>query len=375
MFYCFFKAQAAKKQRWAYFLLTGAILAGSLYTYDAARILVLFFGLWLIIEVFAKKTSIKKHFSDLTMMGLSFLVVILPLLNYALANWSNFTGRGNFLFIGHQIQKAGSLDPLWENLKTSLLLFNYRANGNDFFINEPLLDQPVSWFLPVGIVVAIIMFLKGKGKNYLFMLLFLLFFLIPGVLSSPNGNRAIGALPAVYFFSALGFSTFINYLGGLWKQKKSLIMVVATTVFLAVTTWVGYHNYLGPHRRELVGFYPEVFIALNHLQKIENRNAYDLYFSDRFPPELLSFFLYQPIKDNPFPKDYFWPFQSEEFLNVTPKPGRGIIFAMLDHPTNQVIANSLIKKFPRSQLIKLAYQNDNIQKPGSLLVIVPESNN
>ena len=36
------------------------------------------------------------------------------------------------------------------NIKAAFLLFNYRANGDDFFVREPLLDLPLAVFFPLG---------------------------------------------------------------------------------------------------------------------------------------------------------------------------------------------------------------------------------
>lgn len=134
-FYFFFKGFKSRKA--LDFVLAGVMLAGSLYTYDAARILPFLLLLWSILLLLTKQDFIKTHLVNLALMGLSFLLVISPLMVYATHHWSNFTGRANFLFVGHQINKVGNLTPFWHNLITSALLFNFRANGNDFSFTNP----------------------------------------------------------------------------------------------------------------------------------------------------------------------------------------------------------------------------------------------
>lgn len=370
-FYFWFKALKAPKK--LNFILTGVMLAGSLYTYDAARILPFFFIFWVALSILTKKISIKTQSSGLVLMSFSFLIVIFPLLIYAIQHWSNFISRGDFLFVGHQIKKIGSLSPLWNNLKTSALLFNYRANGNDFFINEPLVDQPTSWLLPVGFLITLIKVFKNRDKNYLFVFLFVLFFLIPGVLSIPNGNRVIGTLPVVYFFSALGLLTISDLIAHFWGSKKQLVGPLVIFAFLASVALITYQDYLGPERRELPGFYPETYITLNYLSQLKDKNEYDFYFTDDFPRELLTFLLYSPGQEDPFQKNYTWLEKNTDFLKITKKPEKGIGFAMFDNSPNQPIANALLQKYPNAYRINLTYKNENIQRPGSTIIFVSKN--
>jgi len=370
-FYFLFKA--LKTQGKSKFVLAGVMLSSSLYTYDAARILPPFLAFWLILLALTKKKFIKTHFTGLILMSISSLIVVFPLLFYAIQHWSNFISRGDFLFVGHQIQKIGSLSPLWNNLKTSALLFNYRANGNDFFIDEPLVDQPTSWLLPIGFLIALIKVVKNRDKNYLFIFLFFLFFLIPGILSIPNGNRVIGTLPVVYFFAALGLLAISDLIARFWGSKKKLVGSLAIFAFLASITLTTYQNYLGSERRELPGFYPETYITLDYLSQLKDKNDYDFYFTDNFPRELLTFLLYNPGQENPFQKNYTWLEKNTGFLKVTKSPGKGIGFIMFDSPLNQPIATALLSKYPHAHKINLSYKNENIQRPGSIIIFVPKN--
>lgn len=368
-FYFLFKALKTKKK--SHFILSGIILAGSLYTYDAVRVLPLFFAAWLGWSLLTKKISIRKHFVHLVLMAISFLIVTSPLLVYASQHWANFTSRADFLFVGHRIEEAGSLAPLWDNLKTSALLFNHRANGNDFFINEPLVDKPVSWLLPIGFLITLVKVLKDRKENYLFILLFFSFFLLPGILSVPNGNRGIGTLPAVYFFSALGLVTAADFVGRFWGTKKRLVASFIIATVLTIATLVTYEEYLGPRRRELPGFYPETYITLEYINNLKDKQDYDFYFTDNFPRELLTFLLYNPKQESPFQKNYIWLERNTDFLRVAKNPEKGIGFVMFDNQRNQNIVEELLQKGD-AQRVSLPYRNENIQRPGSVIVFVPK---
>lgn len=367
-FYFLFRGLKTKKS--LDFILTGVMFAGSLYTYDAARILPFFFVFWMAILVLTKKVIIKENLRGLTLASVACLIIAFPLLVYAKNHWENFISRGDFLFIGHQIKRTGNLAPFWNNLKNSALLFNYRANGNDFFINEPLVDKPASWLFPLGLLIAVLKIFKGK-KNYLFMLLFLIAFLIPGILSTPNGNRGIGALPAVYFFSALGLVFIVEFLVKFIPLKKQTISLVIIGIFLTYVSFLTYKDYLGPTRRELFGFYPETYITLNYIKGLQNKADYDFYFIDNYPRELLTFLLYQPGQKNPFSKNYVWLERNVDLLNVIKTPQKGVAFVMFDNYFNQNIANALLQKYPNGQKLNLPYKNENILRPASIIILAP----
>jgi len=370
-FYFFFKALKRRQNR--DYALTGIALAATLYTYDAARVFPLFFATWLGYCILIKKINLNRDFKKLVLLGISFLITMLPLLFYAKNNWLNFTSRDSFLFVGDQIKERGSLSPLWDNLKTSLLLFNYRANGNDFFIYEPLVDRFISWLLPVGLIAAIVEITKNKKRAYLFTLLLFLFFLIPGIFSVPNGNRAIGALPMVYFFISLGLLTVIDFISYSWLSQKKRFVAVLMAIFLTAAACKTYHDYLGPDRKELPGFYPETFTTLDYLNGLKNKQSYDFYFTDNYPRELLTFLLYQPGRKDPFQKNYTWLEKNTDFLEITKKSGKGIGFAMFDNYANQLVTNQLLEKYPAAREIHLHYQNGKIDRPASIFVLVPQS--
>src|SRR3989344_7954265 len=103
------------------------------------------------------------------LFSLAFLIASLPMIGYAKSNWDNFVSRSRFLYeMNYKNQRSKT--NLLTNIKTSLLLFNHKANGNDFFINEPLVDKPVSWFIPLGLVVCLFRVITRRSKNYLFIL-------------------------------------------------------------------------------------------------------------------------------------------------------------------------------------------------------------
>ncbi|MEK9175879.1 MAG: glycosyltransferase family 39 protein [Patescibacteria group bacterium] len=367
LFYFFFRGLESKKR--IHFILSGVMLSlVSLYTYDAARIIPVFFITWLVFESLSKKSFLKNYGKQIFALFISAFIVSLPMLYYALNNWENFTSRSNFLFVGNEISKAENISPLINNIITSALLFNVSGNGNDFFIFEPLVDKLVSWLLPIGLIITIYFIIIKKDKKYFFMLIWLISSLVPGILSVPNGNRAIGVIPSIYFLAAVGLLYPAQF--ALKRIKNKIAAhVIYILIFLicasgAIST---YHDYLGPNRRELAGFYPETLVITNYIKTVWNN--YDIYITDNYPRELLTYYLYKEGKDA-FTKNYTWLDNSESFLSLSKtNQNHGYAFFMFATPENEETAIELKRKFPNSKKFYLWYTNNNIARPASLVVL------
>lgn len=368
LFYFYFRGTKSKK--FLDFAIAGAMLSiGSLYAYDAGRVILFFFILWLITSFF----SIKKFFSiykrQLLFLLVSFLITSLPMIIYAFNNWQNFTSRSDFLFIGKHIQEAGSLSPLINNIVTAALTFNVRANGNDFFILRPLIDAPVSWLIPIGFAICLWQIFFKKSINYFFIMLWFLFSMLPGILSSPNGNREIGALPSVYFFSALGIIFIVNLVTQLF-HSGTRFKIALITIFLFVSSLTTHSLYLGKNRIELPGFYPETMVTTNYIKTIWHN--YDIYITDNYPRELLTYYLYKNTQQDAFMKNYTWLDSSMDFLNISNIAHKnGLAFFMFANSQNEYVAQQLAQKYTNTQKFYLWYNNENIHRIASLVLLIP----
>lgn len=188
------------ERRARHFILAGIFLSLSLDTYDAARILPFIALAYLLYETLRNPAFLRTNYGNLALFGLSALLAFSPLGWYVLHNWDAYTGRASFTWIGSQIERAGSILPLLSNIGSAFGMFNFRSNGNDFFVIEPLLDVPVSVLFVLGMVYSVS---QWRRPGHFLLLTMLLFTLLVGIASSPNGNRCLGAVVPATAFSAI----------------------------------------------------------------------------------------------------------------------------------------------------------------------------
>ncbi len=110
-----------------------------------------------------------------------------------------------------------SWQPVWDNLRNLLLTYNYRALG-DFFDNQKPLLNPVEAVLWVGgLAAALGNFWRRRPA---LLLSWAALTSLTGLLSWPNAQRLIATTPLVYVFGAL-------FLYGVWALLDDLTIPIA----------------------------------------------------------------------------------------------------------------------------------------------------
>lgn len=326
-------------------IITAFLFALTLNTYNSARVLPLIPFTWLLLILINKKGKIKNLLKPITIFVLSSLLFLIPLISFAIKYPKIFNSRADSLFIGNQIKKENSLKPLVNNLVHTGLMFNVKAGGDDFFVNEPLLDQPASILFVIGIIYCLY---KVRKIEYQLILTGFLINLVPGFFTIPNGNRAFGALPFVYLIIGAGTVCLTNIAYFLFKRKY----LIPIFVFLSAWgTFTLYQIYFGPHSRTIFGFNPEATLAGEYMK--DQLSTTDSYLTDNFPRDTLTYLTY--AGGNPYQKHYTWLEKNTDLLSVNPRFNRQTAFFMFPLPQNQVILEALQKKFPTANTHKLDY--------------------
>jgi len=386
VFAFYFLFRAFQTRRRGSFALAGALFALQVDTYLAGRILPVLAVCWALVELWRSpdRVALLRGYALATV---SFLFAGAAILAFAITNPDAFNARYNSVSIVAQLL-AGNWSPFWQNVQASIGLFTVRANGNDFFIDQPLLDAPARWLFVIGLVVAVWWAVR-RSRRYTFLLLGLVMALLPGLVSiAPNGNRGSGTMPFVYILAALPLVAVLEAADA-WRQRlpapvrrrPSPIRFLAegAVTLLLISGLVGVFNqYLGPSRVVLWGFYPETTVVGRYVRQIDAR--YDAYLTDNYPRDALTYITYQPgdpligLESSGYPRQphYTWQDSNQQFLTDAARPGRGLAFFMFSGlPQNDAMLQQLRARYHNAVAFTLIYHDDIVTRPASLVVLVP----
>ncbi len=368
----YFLVKAMQERRTRDFVLAGVSLGLGLDTYDAARIFPFIVAGYLIYEGVRKPSFLRTYSKQLTVFALAAIIAFSPLGWYTLNHWQEFTGRSRHLWIGTQIEEKGSIEPILMNFKNAVLLFNFRGNGNDFFIEEPLLDSPLSVFFVFGLVIAVA---RWRKPPYFMLLLALVLTLLIGIISTPNGNRNFGAIVSVLAFAGLFVTETWTWFCNSFPTYRRAITGCLVAVLL-LTSYLSYQTYLGPDRREQLGFYPEGTRAGLYMKGIASE--YDIHaVAGNWPRDALTYLSYQGTGD-PFKWVYTYSFNASEILQNASEllsrsisnAKRGTAFIIEAVPENQPAFEALAQRFASGRTDKIYYG----EKLVANVLLVPQGN-
>ena len=360
----FFLVKAFSGRRPGDFILAGVMMGLSLYTYDAARIIPIAAALYILYEVAREPAFLRTHFVHLAALLASFLVSFAPMGWYALHHWEQFTGRGQFLWIGSQIEAAGSLEPLFINIKNAVLMYNFRANGNDFFIQEPLLDSPTSVFFVFGFVLAVLNF---RRRPYLILLTLFFLGLSVGIASLPNGNRTLVTVLPAMAFSAIFIVEAWRWLNSAYPnyQRVFTSVLVALLVF---TAYSSFDSYLGPNRRSQFGFNPEASAVANYAA--DHADNYSLRFvGGTWPWDTITYLTYNDQSD-PFAPAYGYAAGVGALLEIAPSTDSGTAFIVGPTQESSEVIDLLLERYPAATRESIFYPDGSETVAYAVLVPV-----
>ncbi|GIW39926.1 MAG: hypothetical protein KatS3mg076_0503 [Candidatus Binatia bacterium] len=337
---CFFFWHALERRKLASYALAGAAVAGTVYTYNAGRIFPPFFALFCLFLLARKKTR-RTHGRGLAVLGVAFALFVFPMAHYAATHWIQWQGRAVAAF--HE--RKG----LFENLRAALLLYGYSGNGDDFFVEEPLLEAPAAAALAFGLLWSLRR-LRDPRASFLLLGLFLCH--VPGVLSRPNGNRAIGTLPFVYAFCALGVAYFEKEIRRAFPRLRPLAPALVLS-FLALSAAATYEQYFGPRRRDIFGFYPETTSLGLYMKSILPR--YTVWVGGaNFPRDTLTFLTYSG-EGHPEERRYRWVDDVTALprMELLPEPGKGVAVILPTTGPGALAFEELRERFPEHEVEEL----------------------
>lgn len=243
------------------FVLAGLALAFGLNSYTAFRTLpfavALFFLYWLV----AQRRRIWATVQGGILFGLAAGIGLIPLGIYTLQRPDVVMIRTRNLNIFGEIDAAGSLEPLWLNLRNYLLMFNLK--GDPVAINnlpgEPMLFGLVAALMLLGIVYA----LRYLNHPLLFLTVAWVLGALPAgifsvTLESPSSRRVIGLLPVIFLLVSVVIDAFWRGSLRTWFGWRRYVWMAGVVAFVGVTAQAELHTFF---QRQIV--HPGVRMAFS----------------------------------------------------------------------------------------------------------------
>lgn len=263
------------------FGLAGLALGLSQYTYLAARLIPVMVFLFLLHQIVTVRGFLRRHWTNALFLALVSLMAFAPLGLTYLKSPFLFANRARQVSLLNDLEAAGNLQLLWDNLAKHSLMFNYQgdANPRHNVPRAPMLDPFVGALLLPGIGYA---FYRWRDRRYALLLLWIAVTLLGGVLSAakeaPQGYRTLGALPAVALLIG-------DLLARVWRRLSQPggrawrgAVVAGGIAFLALSGYYNVHAYFVTYaqdHRTFWGFTPmETGVARSAVAALNSHTVY-----------------------------------------------------------------------------------------------------
>jgi 4-amino-4-deoxy-L-arabinose transferase-like glycosyltransferase len=223
------------------FVLAGLAMALGFNTYTGFRTIPLGVALLFLYWMVTHYRRIGSILLGGLLFTVSFVIGMIPLLIYTLQNPNVVMIRTRQLNIFGEIEAAGSLEPLWKNLRNYLMMFN--LDGDPVAINnlpgEPMLSALVGALFLLGIVYA----LRYRHHPKLFLSLAWIVSVLPAgifsvTLESPSSRRVIGMLPVIFLLVTAVFDAFWRSSAQTWHGWRKYFWAATVGVFVLVVAQV-----------------------------------------------------------------------------------------------------------------------------------------
>ena len=218
------------------------------HTYIGYRIFPLVIALFLLHRLFSRRGWVRAQLAGLLIFALATFMTLSPLALYAVQKPEIFVRRAEAASVLLDIEREGSYEPLLENVRKSLLMYNQRGDPRPRhnLPHESMLDGLSAVFFGLGLGYSL---LRWRRDRYFLLVAWLLLGLLPGILSladsNPQSLRTLGNVPAVFLlitaFWDRAWATYVRLL----RADARRYLVLAVAVLLAVSCGTNLNIYFG----------------------------------------------------------------------------------------------------------------------------------
>ncbi len=257
---CFyFLWRGLEKGKVMLYAIAGFFLGLMAYTHPAGRLVPLTVTAFLLYKIVADHPRFKAHLKGWGIVALISFLVFIPLGRYFWLHPESFTGHPGLVSVFNPEVSGGDA---WRAIGANLLavagMFVFRGDGalTHNLSGRPVFDPFVSLLFVLGVILSLTR-LRGKAPDdrptFVLLWLWMLIMLAPSILShgAPNFSRAIGAIPTVFVFPALGVAALKRWAGARGRIAVSAIMALG----LAFSAFWTYRDYFIVFANEPDSFY------------------------------------------------------------------------------------------------------------------------
>jgi DNA-binding beta-propeller fold protein YncE/4-amino-4-deoxy-L-arabinose transferase-like glycosyltransferase len=202
----YFLVKAVRTGRRGHFAAAGLALGLGLNTYVSFRVVPVVALFYLAHCYLVERRTLRRPLTAVVALALATVVAFGPLGAYFLRFPQDVWHRARQASVTLDIERAGSYEPLRQNIKKTLLMFNYRGDPRPRhnLPDERELDFGTAMLFLLGVGYSLY---HWKQSRYFVLLVWLLLGLLPGMLSladsNPHSLRTIASLPAAFLLAAV----------------------------------------------------------------------------------------------------------------------------------------------------------------------------
>jgi hypothetical protein len=209
---------------WANVVLAGILTGATAYTYLASRIVPVALLPWVVGAWIASHGERGRIAARIGALALTGALVFAPLGAFFLRNPETFGARmGQVSVLNPELNEGDLGEALWRSIGAAFGMFTVRGDPQSRFgvIGRPVFDPVVGALFYLGVLYALYRVFKGPRPHdrvlYGSLLLWVPLLLVPsilGVKEVPHSLRAIGVMPVLFLFPALGIEGEFRFLAG-----------------------------------------------------------------------------------------------------------------------------------------------------------------
>jgi 4-amino-4-deoxy-L-arabinose transferase-like glycosyltransferase len=255
--------------RWGLFIVSGWWLGLALYVYPGARFMPVFVILFFIYRwvVTPREPDVTRAehawrmFTPLLLVGMSALVIYLPMIVYFAVHPEGFVGRAEgTLFLNPRVNLGDPWGALWRGFVGNIGAFGFTSDMHSQanLPGKSILNPVLAVLFWTGLLLSLLRF---KILPYAFCVLWWMVMIFPVIITPdrvPQYGRMMSLAPVTYIFIAITLEQLHAFISdkARWKVTKAIFLIACVVLFsvAAFSTYYDYFSRWAPGGKTFLAF-------------------------------------------------------------------------------------------------------------------------